>query len=177
MSESLLGSLDAEIERVRALNIDQLRTLWRATFGLAPPPVLTKDLIARGIAYHIQEQAFGGLDRATVKLLAGLLKGPPVEGRRRLKAGTVLVREYQGERHTVTVAPGGFVWREVTYGSLSSIARAITGTSWNGPRFFGLEAQAAVKRSQKPPRSAPEERTNRSRRPQQSAGEQGDRTA
>jgi hypothetical protein len=50
----------------------------------------------------------------------------------------VLVREYQGERHTVTVVPGGYVWRESTYASLSTIARAITGTAWNGPRFFGL---------------------------------------
>ena len=54
------------------------------------------------------------------------------------KPGTVLVREYQGERHTVTVVPSGFVWRETTYASLSTIARAITGTTWNGPRFFGL---------------------------------------
>jgi len=74
-----------------------------------------------------------------VKLLTGLLKGgTSSEGKRRLKAGTVLVREYQGERHTVTVVPEGFVWRETTYRSLSTIARAITGTTWNGPRFFGL---------------------------------------
>jgi hypothetical protein len=57
---------------------------------------------------------------------------------RRLKPGTVLVREYQGARHTVTVVANGFVWRETTYASLSTIARAITGTNWNGPRFFGL---------------------------------------
>jgi hypothetical protein len=52
----------------------------------------------------------------------------------------VLVREYQGERHTVTVVPGGYVWREATYASLSTIARAITGTAWSGPRFFGARA-------------------------------------
>jgi len=56
----------------------------------------------------------------------------------RLKPGTVLLCEYQGERHTVTVVAKGYVWREATYASLSSIARAITGTAWNGPRFFGL---------------------------------------
>jgi DUF2924 family protein len=55
---------------------------------------------------------------------------------------TVLVREYRGERHTVTVVPDGFVWRDTTYGSLSMIARAITGTAWNGPRFFGLRVAA-----------------------------------
>jgi len=54
----------------------------------------------------------------------------------------VLLREYQGERHTVTVVPNGYVWRETTYASLSTIARAITGTSWNGPRFFGLRSGA-----------------------------------
>jgi len=53
----------------------------------------------------------------------------------------VLVREYQGKRHTVTVVPGGYVWRENTYASLSTIARAITGTAWNGPRFFGLRTR------------------------------------
>ena len=75
---------------------------------------------------------------ATRTLLQGLARGQKPEGRRRLKPGTVLVREYQGERHTVTVVPGGFVWREATYASLSTNARAITGTAWNGPRFFGL---------------------------------------
>ena len=59
---------------------------------------------------------------------------------RRIKPGTVLVREYQGDRHTVTVVPNGYVWHETTYASLSVIARAITGTAWNGPRFFGLRS-------------------------------------
>ena len=58
------------------------------------------------------------------------------------KPGTVLLREYQGERHTVTVVPNGYVWHETTYASLSIIARAITGTSWNGPRLFGLRSGA-----------------------------------
>jgi hypothetical protein len=58
--------------------------------------------------------------------------------RRQLKPGTVLVRDYQGERHTVTVVPDGFDWQGATYTSLSAIARAITGTAWNGPRFFAL---------------------------------------
>jgi hypothetical protein len=58
--------------------------------------------------------------------------------RRRLKPGTVLVRDYQGQRHTVTVAADGFDWQGTTYGSLSAIARAITGTAWSGPRFFAL---------------------------------------
>jgi len=111
-----------------------------STFASAPPPALTKDLLARSIVWHIQEATLGP-DRAAVKLLTGLLKGgTSSEGKRRLKAGTLLVREYQGERHTVTVVPEGFVWRETTY-RISTIARAITGTTWNGPRF-GVSCKA-----------------------------------
>jgi hypothetical protein len=131
-------TIEAEIERIRSLGIDELRKQWRMTFGSIPPRALTKDLIARMITYRLQEEAFGGLDRATVKLLGRLARGEKPELNRRLKAGTILVREYRGERHTVTVVPDGFVWRDTTYGSLSSIARAITGTAWNGPQFFGL---------------------------------------
>ena len=134
------AAIEAEIERIRSLGIDELRDLYRRTFRSAPPRALTRDLIGRMIAWRIQEQAYGGLDRATLKLLDGYARGrnSTAEGTRRLKAGTVLVREYQGERHTVTVVADGFVWREQTYQSLSGIARAITGISWNGPRFFGL---------------------------------------
>jgi hypothetical protein len=136
------NDLRAEIERMRTLGVDQLRTLWRSTFGLAAPPALTKDLIGRMLAWRLQEQSMGGLNPATVKLLNSIRQGEhsPDRGKRRLRSGTVLVREYQDERHTVTVVPGGFVWGEMTYASLSVIARAITGTAWNGPRFFGLRA-------------------------------------
>jgi len=131
------STIETEINRIRSLGIDELRTLWRGTFGVMPPPALTKDLLGRMITYRFQEEAFGGLDRDTRRLLDSLARGEkPI--RRRLKAGTVLVREYQGQRHTVTVVTDGFIWRETTYPSLSKIACAITGTAWNGPRFFGL---------------------------------------
>jgi hypothetical protein len=151
-------AIEAEIERVRSLGLDALRARWRSMFGAMPPMALTKDLLVRMMAYRIQEEAFGGLDRATIKLLDGLGRGekPGRQAKRRLKAGTVLVREYQGERHTVTVVPDGFVWRNATYASLTTIARAITGTAWNGPRFFGLrvpgdpEAKEALKDSAPP---------------------------
>jgi DUF2924 family protein len=134
------AAIEAEIERVRSLGLDEVRDQYRITFRSAPPRALTKDLIGRMIAWRIQEQAYGGLDRATLKLLGEYARGKAgtVDGTRRLKPGTVLVREYQGERHTVTVVPDGFVWREKTYRSLSGIARTITGMNWNGPRFFGL---------------------------------------
>ena len=133
-------AIKAEIDRVRSLGLDELRTLWRTTLRSSPPPALTKDLVVRFICWHIQEQALGGLDGDTAKLLDSRARGDKsgADGARRLKPGTVLVREYQGERHTVTIVPGGYVWREATYASLSIIARAITGTAWSGPRFFGL---------------------------------------
>ena len=97
------------------------------------------------IAFRIQEEAFGGLDKDSTKLLDRLARGDkPGERNRRLKPGTILVREYKGERHTVTVVPDGFLWQETTYASLSTIARTITGTAWNGPRFFGLRMPSAT---------------------------------
>jgi hypothetical protein len=115
------AAIEAEIDLIRSLGLDALRSRWRAVFGRAPPAGLTKDIMGRMLAWQIQEQTFGGLDRATLKLLDRLAKGDKsaLEGKRHLKAGTVLIREYRGERHTVTVAPDGF-------------------TKWNGPRFFGL---------------------------------------
>lgn len=142
-----LDVIEAEIDRIRSLDLDALRARWRSTFGAIPPNGLTKDLIARMINYRLQEDTFGGLDRATVKLLESLARGErsATEMKRHLKPGTVLVREYRGERHTVTVVAEGFIWREATYRSLSTIARAITGTAWNGPRFFGLRSGRAEK--------------------------------
>jgi Protein of unknown function (DUF2924) len=137
-------AIEAEIGRVRSLGLDELRTLWRRTFRLSPPPAFTKDLVARFLCWHIQEQAEGGLDPETAKHLDGLARGdkPGADRPRRLKPGTVLLREYQGERHTVTVVANGYVWRETAYASLSTIARAITGMAWSGPRFFGLRSGA-----------------------------------
>lgn len=138
------AAVDAEVDHVRSLGIVALRTRWRAMFGVTPPVGLTKDIIARMIAFKIQEEAFGGLKKDAVRVLDRLARGgKPGELNRRLKPGTVLLREYKGERHTVTVVPDGFVWRETTYASLSIIARTITGTAWNGPRFFGLRMPRA----------------------------------
>jgi hypothetical protein len=113
--------IKAEVDQVRSLGIDGLRRRWRMMFGAAPPPGLTKDIIARMIAYRIQEEAFGGLDPNTAKLLDRMARGEkPRELPRRLKAGTVLIREYNGERHTVTVCRTAS-WRATS--SLSVIAK------------------------------------------------------
>lgn len=136
------AAIEAEIDLVRSLGLDALRKRWRSTFGASPPAGLTKDIVARMICHRLQEETFGGLDREMVRLLDSLVSGrKPDELNRRLKPGTVLFREYNGERHTVTVAPGGFVWRGAAYSNLSTIARTITGTAWNGPRFFGLRGK------------------------------------
>jgi hypothetical protein len=138
-------ALEAEIARIRALGLNELRTLWRSTFRSLPPPPLTKDLMARFICWHIQEQALGGPDQNNIRLLDGLVRRdkPRADHTRRLRPGTVLVREYQGEQHTVTVIGDGYVWRDATYASLSTVARAITGTAWSGPRFFGVRTVPA----------------------------------
>jgi hypothetical protein len=93
-------------------------------FGRVPPAGLTKDLLGRMIAARLQERAFGGLDRDSLRFLRGLARHerPP---RRQLKPGTVLVREYQGRRNIVTTVRDGFDWQGTTYRSLSAIARAI----------------------------------------------------
>ena len=155
------AAIEAEVARVRTLGLDSLRALWRATFRSPPPAAFTKDLLARSICWHIQEQAFGGLDRETAKLLDGFGRGKRSgpETPRRLKPGTVLIREYRGERHTVTVVPDGYVWGETTYPSLSTIARAITGTNWNGPRFFGLRLPPNGSAKANTQRAAPKRRS------------------
>jgi hypothetical protein len=108
--------------------------------------------MVRQLAWRLQEEAFGGHDRETLKLLDSCSRqdASKVLLFRRLKPGTSVVREYQGVRHVVTISEGGFVWQDKTYTSLSAIAREITGVRWNGPRF-GLRAQddgkAAVRKA------------------------------
>src|SRR4051812_20857961 len=108
-----LAAIDAELDYVRSLGIVALRTRWRSMFGMVAPAALTKEIIARMIAFRIQEEAFGGLDNEALKVLKLCARGDkPGELTRRLKPGTVLVREYRGEQHTVTVVPKGFQWRD-----------------------------------------------------------------
>jgi Protein of unknown function (DUF2924) len=143
------AAIEAEIAHLRSLALDALRRRWRAVFGRTPPAGLSKNLLGRMLAWRLQEQVFGGLDRESLSFLEGLARRAGSPGRR-LKPGTVLVRDYHGQRHTVTVAEDGFEWQGTTYASLSAIARAITGTAWSGPRFFALaRAKGTSKRSNK----------------------------
>jgi hypothetical protein len=140
ISQSAVEDLNVEIYRIAALNIVELRVLWRETTGRPAPDALSKELIARALAYRLQEQRLGGLDLHLRRLLMSLPK-PGTEPIRHLKIGSVIVREFDGMIHEVIVAPDGFHWSGQTYASLSAIARKITGTSWNGPRFFGLRGK------------------------------------
>ena len=133
--------IDAAIAKLTDLTKADLQVAWRRAYGNAAPDCLSRDLLARGVAYRLQEKKLGGLNRRTAALLDKIADGAPVPVQRdvgRLKPGTLLVREWQGSMHRVMVLADGFAWNGQTLGSLSEIARAITGTRWNGPAFFGL---------------------------------------
>src|SRR3974377_1384881 len=116
--------IEAEIKRIRSLGLNELRARWRATFRSPPPAAFTKDLVARFLGWHIQEQAFGELAADTATLLDSVARGDKPAMDRRLKVGTVLVGEYQGDTHTVTVVLGGYAWRATNYTKPSLVARA-----------------------------------------------------
>ena len=134
-----------ELARLAAMPAALLRIEWRKLFRTEVPADFSRDLALRAIAYRLQEQRLGGLALSQVRLLDRLAEGGGDVAARQLKVGTMLVREYQGERHEVVVVPDGFHWRGTTYAGLSTIARAITGTIWNGPRFFGLRGKHGAK--------------------------------
>ncbi len=99
-------------------------------------------MLIRGIAYRLQERARGGVTKKVLRMLEQVASGQrtsDVGGSSSMRVGTRLVREWQGRAHEVIVVDGGFLWSGNTYGSLSEIARSITGTRWSGPRFFGLK--------------------------------------
>ena len=158
-SQSSADDLTAEIEALSSLDRHDLRVRWRKLLRTTPPAHLSRSLLLRILVYRIQARIHGDLDRETARYLDGIAKErarrraagqrskasqvPPAPLDRGLKSGTLLVREHEGQVHTVTVVPGGFAWSGTTYKSLSEIARAITGTRWNGPRFFGLRERAS----------------------------------
>jgi hypothetical protein len=122
----------------------KLREAWQAEFDEKPPACFGRELLALGIAYARQEQRYGGFRKTSVRELDRLftraLGGSTEKGRAPPsgRPGTILVREWKGTTHQVTVVANGFLWNGKTHSSLSGIATAITGTKWNGPRFFGL---------------------------------------
>jgi hypothetical protein len=162
--EAAIQKLECELASLDGLDIDGLRLRWRKLCRAPAPPHLPRYLLFRIIAYRLQANVHGDLDRETVRFLDRVAIDwkkqrasgkprkakavppiPPVPSHGSLKSGTLLAREYAGTMHRVVIVPGGFLWNETTYSSLSEVARAITGTNWNGPRFFGLRDKSEAR--------------------------------
>jgi hypothetical protein len=148
-------SLGDEIAHLRDLDLHGLRARWKSMLRQQPPSHLPRHLLFAVLAYRLQADELGDLDPATARLLNQIASsGNPCEvslrtdefGRRRtkLKPGTILMREWNTQTHRVMVVDEGFAWNGKTYDSLSKVASAITGTNWNGPRFFGLRDKIAT---------------------------------
>ena len=140
--------IPARLAALKAMTTPDLKAEWRELFG-AEPPLYNRKFLESRLAYRIQELAYGGLKPETIRRLERL--GEELDGGDRKKsriradtmpiAGTRLIREWQGVEQVVTVTNDGFEWQGRPYQSLSAIARAITGTRWNGRVFFGLKNQ------------------------------------
>lgn len=134
--------LASKLALLANLTIFELRGEWRRHHRMPPPKRLSRDLLIRGIAYKIQERAFGGLSRSTLRKLESLRSqnatAPMSAPSPSLRPGTKLIRDWGGTTHTVIVLKSGYEWRGKSYRSLTTIAKAITGAHWSGPRFFGL---------------------------------------
>jgi hypothetical protein len=134
------------LEDLESLSRAELRALWTAELAEEPPPSLGRDILVLVIAYARQERRYGGLAKPAAKELDRLLARalgdgddpPELPASPLPRSGTILVREWRGTTHHVTVTDEGFLWNGKPHRSLSGVARAITGTAWNGPRFFGL---------------------------------------
>jgi hypothetical protein len=142
-----LIELEEEIARLRDLDLSGLRVRWRSVFRRQAPEHLSRHLLFRVIAYRLQAERLGDLDRDTQHFLDRVASGTPngdellPSGNRRshgLHPGTILVREWEGKSERIVVLDEGFGWNGTSYRSLTEIAFAMTGTRWSGPRFFGL---------------------------------------
>jgi hypothetical protein len=114
---------------------------WRRHYRSEPPRYASVEFMRQAIAYAIQERELGGLPAAAQRELLAIAKGTQSAGtssKIKIKPGTKLLREWDGNTHEVLVTDKGFVWNGTTYGSLSAVAMAITGAKWSGQRFFGL---------------------------------------
>jgi hypothetical protein len=125
------------LQRLVKAELPELRAEWERRYGAAPR-LRSPDLLRRMMAWRIQAAEEGGLDQITRKLLAGGAASPETL----LAEGTVITREWKGVHHEVEVTGSGFLYGGERWKSLSEVARTITGTRWNGPRFFGLRDAA-----------------------------------
>lgn len=166
------AGLCVELAALPGLDLAGLRARWRQLTRKPAPEHLGRALLTRLLAYNLQARVYGDLDRDTTRYLDAVHReqqrraasgesGVPVvpavpdPRRGRLKPGTLLVREHGGRVHRVMTMAEGFAYEGATYQSLSEIARLITGTSWNGPRFFGLRERTKADRPQRGGEGAP----------------------
>ncbi len=140
----MIARLEREIEALADLTRAEMVERWRTHYRTDPPKGISRSLLVRAVAYEIQARRYGGLKPATDRRLRAIANGT-VNGDHasrkespRLQPGARLIREWNGVSHVVEVIEGGFIWNGDRHRSLSSIARAITGARWSGPRFFGL---------------------------------------
>lgn len=144
-------SIEDEIAQLRDLDLLGLRARWQSVTGRVASKNIPKHILFGTLAYRLQAHALGDLDAATAKLLDQAahvgskrdilpLTTKLNQRKHKLAVGTVLMREWNGQQHRVTVLETGFVFNGEEFASLSTIAAAITGTKWNGPRFFGLRS-------------------------------------
>lgn len=142
--KSALASLEAEIARLPDLGLAELRARWKALYGRPASKFFRRKLLVRAVAYQMQVNQYGGLSEATKRRLREIAAAArdgtfdPVMTEPRIKPGTKLIRTWKKVTHEVMVLDDGFAWNGERHSSLSTIAKTITGTSWNGWRFFGL---------------------------------------
>jgi hypothetical protein len=142
----MTASIPARLAALKTMPMPELKAEWRTLFDTEPPPFNRRHLENR-IGYRLQELTHGGLKPETIRRLESLgeqYDSGNVTSRRirhdaKPVAGTRLIRTWQGVEHTVTVLADGYEWERRPYRSLSAVARAITGTRWNGLVFFGLK--------------------------------------
>lgn len=145
-------TLAGKLARLSTMSPAQLRAAWRDEWRRPAPPI-GPDLLRRGIAWRLQERAHGGVPTATRKAIEHALARLERTGQVGsphdlvLKTGTRLVRQWRGRTHHVLVLDDGFEHEGRRYASLSQIARAITGTQWSGPAFFGLRKRKPATRN------------------------------
>ncbi|WP_428156290.1 DUF2924 domain-containing protein [Brevundimonas sp.] len=142
-----MSEIKALIATLEGQRIDALRSIWCEQFEEGPPPLRSANVLRYLLAERLQLRAHGSnhdLDRRLSKTASRHRPGyKPTVRTAAFKPGSRLEREWKGERHQVDVVDGGYVWNGQTFASLSPIARQITGSRWNGPRFFGLREEAA----------------------------------
>lgn len=136
---SALPQAQFDVSTIGSLDRLALLALWRQLYRSPAPSGISQPLLRRLLSWEIQAQAEGGLTAKELERLAALASGKPQRTSPQMATGTRYLREWNGVTHVVEKVAGGYLWNGLIQSSLSSIARAITGAHWSGPRFFGVK--------------------------------------